>query len=187
MASLLTGLALNIRLQLTAIASKTTDLSSPSDSLSIDQTLAAAFGATAGLVDQVWADRITLAGGASTELDLQALTNAFGDTANFSLVKAVLIINRSVDIVADAPPPTIEIGNASGTIFLGWFKNSSDIESLAANPDLSGDGNIMLHTNLSAGWSTNIGGAGLTRKLKILNAEAVDDAIFDVVIVGVNA
>lgn len=182
MASLLTGLALTIRVQLNALASKTTDLSAPSDNLMIDQTLAAAFGSTAGLVDQVWSDKITLAGGAASSLDLNALVNAFGDTANFTKVKAVLIINRSVDVVAEAPPCTLKIGLGAATPFLGWFVDVSDAEYLLADPALTGNGNIMLHTNLSAGWPTT--GANV---LKVLNNEAVDDAIFDIVIVGTNA
>jgi len=182
MATALTGLALNIRVQLNALATKTTDLSAPNDNLIVDQLLTSTFGDGEDENDQVWSDRVTLAGGASSSLDLNALTNAFGDTANFSAVKVVLIINRSVDVVADAPPAVLEIGKGASTPFVGWFSDASDAEKLAAAASCSGNGDIMLHTNLSTGWSTT--GANI---LKILNLEAVDDAVFDIVIVGVNA
>ena len=182
MATALTGLALSIRVQLTALASKTADLSNPQDNLTVDQLLESTFGDGSGENDQVWSDRVTLAGGADESLDLEALTNSFGDTANFDAVKTVLIINRSVDVVADAPPPTLKIGLGAATPFLGWFADVSDAELLLANPDVSGNGGISLHTNLGVGWPTT--GANV---FKILNLDAVDDAIFDIVIVGVNA
>jgi len=169
----LTDLVSVLGIQLNATASKESELSVVSDPLTINEELTATFGATEGLVNQIVYGQYTLAKvgtGDSKNFDLTDLENAFGVTVNFSAVKVVLIINRS-----DAETnPVLEIGNGAQP-FKAWHK-------VATETDLLGQGDISLHTELDTGWSTS--GA---KDLLITNTDTENEAVFDIVLIGVSA
>ena len=175
MATTLDSLTLAARVQLSCLGQKTNALSSPNDNLNIDEVLSAAFGATAGLVNQYHSGRyaLTASGGItpSVSLDLTALLNPLGLACNLATVKAVLVVNRSTA----GTPASIRLGNGAATPFQGWFGAAANTEDIEA-------GGVLLRTALTAGWST--AGANI---LKIANLDAADAATFDIVIVGVSA
>jgi len=175
MATNLSSLTLAARVQLNALGTVANALSNPNDNLTIDEVLSAAFGATAGLVNQYHSGRyaLTASGGItpSVSLDLAALLNPLGLACNLATVKAVLIVNRSTA----GTPAVIEVGKGAATPFVGWFSDASDAEKIEAL-------GVSFHTALTAGWGTT--GANI---LKIANLDAADAATFDIVIVGVSA
>ena len=167
----LTGLALALGIQLNAAATKENDLSTVTDSLGISENLATAFGAAAGLADQIVYGQYDLAkvgAGDDVTLDLEALTNAFGVAVNFASIKLVLIINRSLT------GAILEIGNGAEP-FKAWHKVATEIDTL-------GQDDVSLHTKLDAGWAT----AG-AKDLMIVNIDAAEAAVFDIVLIGVSA
>jgi hypothetical protein len=175
MATNLSGLTLAGGLQLTAMSTFAASLSNPNDNLNIYEALSAAFGATAGLVNQIHHGRyaLTKSGGItpSVSLDLADLLNPLGLACNLATVKLVLIVNRSTA----GTPAVIEVGKGAATPFVGWFSDASDAEKIEAL-------GVSFHTALTAGWSTT--GANI---LKVANLDADDAATFDIVIMGVSA
>jgi hypothetical protein len=176
MATNLSGLTLaGSRVQLNALATVAASLSNPNDNLNIDEVLSAAFGATAGLVNQIHHGRyaLTASGGGtpSVSLDLAALLNPLGLACNLATVKLVFIVNRSTA----GTPASLRYGNGAATPFQGWLGAAANTEDIEA-------GGVLLRTALTAGWSTS--GANI---LKVANLDAVDAATFDIVIVGVSA
>ena len=175
MATNLSGLTLAGGLQLTAMSTFAASLSNPNDNLNIYEALSAAFGATAGLVNQIHHGRyaLTKSGGGtpSVSLDLADLLNPLGLACNLATVKLVLIVNRSTA----GTPAVIEVGKGAATPFVGWFSDASDAEKIEAL-------GVSFHTALTAGWSTT--GANI---LKVANLDADDAATFDIVIMGVSA
>lgn len=175
MATNLSSLTLAGGLQLTAMSTFAASLSNPNDNLNIYEALSAAFGATAGLVNQIHHGRyaLTKSGGGtpSVSLDLADLLNPLGLACNLATVKLVLIVNRSTA----GTPAVIEVGKGAATPFVGWFSDASDAEKIEAL-------GVSFHTALTAGWSTT--GANI---LKVANLDADDAATFDIVIMGVSA
>lgn len=101
-----------IRPQIEATLTKDVDLSSAGASVKFSPgtRLSFANGTGANKANMAYADTGTVAASGSASFDLTALTNAFGDSIDFSKIKAVLIENTSAD---DAD---IEIsGNFFGT------------------------------------------------------------------------
>ncbi len=103
------------------------DLSTPADEFRLDLSDTLANGTGADQADQVWHDRRTLA--ATTEnLDLAgSLTNAFGSTLTFALIKGLLVHNRQT-----TAGETLTIGGAASAAFL-LFNDATDKYVLGPN------------------------------------------------------
>jgi len=123
-----------------------------------------------GQANAMFSDTRTLAGAANEELDLAGvLVDPHGATLTFTKIKAI-IIKASVD-----NPDKITIGGSASNAFLGPFGNSSDVIDLLP-------GNAIQITNVNAGWTVT---AGTADKLKILNADADDPAVYEIILIGV--
>jgi len=179
MATDITGLSFEVNLDLSAIVQKAIDLATPNVPLKIaEKVLALTFGTGVSKANQVWWDRRTLAKTASEELDLAGgQTNAFGGTVTFANVKAILVFNRSDKALGahTATDAVISVGGAAANEFQGPFEAATDAIRVPA-------GGMMLITNPSAaGWTVTATDADL---LKILNKDADDEALYDIVLVG---
>lgn len=133
-------------------------------------TLSLNFGTGSGKSNQAWFDQRVLANGTSEELDLASgLTNVFGHACVFTKIHAILIINQTVASAA----ATLQIGGAVANSFDGPFVDSTDKLALEA-------GCPFLVVS-EAGWTVTAGTGDL---LKIENMDGVNEATYDIVIVG---
>lgn len=183
MATDLTNLALTAAVSIQGSSVKALDLSAPADTINVSKAIALLFGTGANKANQVWHDRRVLAGGANEELDLAGvLTNAYGATVTFANVCAILIINRSDEVIADlhvtATDANIDVGGAAANGFLGPFVDATDKINLPAGAVL------LVATPTAAGWTVT---AGTVDLLKVENKDADDQACYDVVIAGESA
>lgn len=110
-----------LQLKISTTHTSALDLSTPSDTLSVDEkiSISSAVGANYP-VDQVFHDQRTLADGADETLDLTAsLTDVFGNSLSFSNLKGIYIKNNSNDA-------NLLVGAAAASQ-LPLFNDSSDI------------------------------------------------------------
>jgi hypothetical protein len=111
----------NLKVTLGATLTSPLDLSTPDDALNQNKSVVLSNGTGAESGDQTWHDRRTLTTGASETLDLYGtLTNAFGATVQFNMIRILWIINNST-------ASTLQIGGAAANAFSPMFANSSDI------------------------------------------------------------
>ena len=121
MATNLSNLVTALRVQLNILATRDSDLSTPIDTLAIDELQNLTFGDGEDENDQYWHDQITLTASQVQDLDLTSLTNAFG-TVGFGVIKGILIILQT------EYGEGIEVGGDAVDPFQGWFGNAADTE-----------------------------------------------------------
>jgi len=182
MATDLTGLVVALGIDFSALVKKAIDLSTPEASLKFsEKALALAFGTGENQANQIWWDRRTLAGDASENLDLAgSLTNAFGGTVTFANVKAIIVLNRSDQAIGahEATDAEISVGGAAANEFQGPFEAATDAIRVPA-------GGVLLITNPQAdGWTVTATDNDL---LKVLNKDADDEALYDIILIGESA
>lgn len=180
MATDLTALDGNISLSAIFATQKGLDLSTPADSLNISKILEYAFGTGAGKADQIWHDRRVLAASADEDLDLAGvLTNWAGATVTFANIKAIIVINRSDETTTSpahtATDASITVGGAAATQFVGPLVDATDKVQVEAG------GVFLVATKTAAGWTVTAATADL---LNIANEDGVDEALYDIVLVG---
>lgn len=153
------------------------DLSTVSDSARFEFAKTLVDGTAADQADRLWHDQRTLAGGASENLDLTALTSSlFGNSLTFSFVrvKAVLIVNLATTANED-----LAVGGA-GSGANAWsapFKGNAD-----AKVAVPADSALFL-VNKKSGW---IVVNGSTDVLKIAN-DGSGSVSYRIAIVGASA
>ena len=137
--------------------------------------LTLADGVGVGQADKAYAshptDGLTLAGAASQSFDLSGTTDdALGVDLALVTVKAFILMAWPVNV------DDLIIGNGA-TPFLGWFGAAAHTEAVAP-------GAITVHVHPGAGWPVV---PGVSDILKITNADTVEDASYDMVILGTSA
>ena len=181
MATDLTALVASVSIAVNATAKKSIDLSVPEAVLDAGKKVSLAFGSGVGQADQVWWDRRSLAGAASEEIDLAgSLTNAFGATVTFANIKAIVVFNRSDQSLSGhtATDAEISVGGAAANEFQGPFKASGDAMKLPAG------GAFVALDPAADGWTVT---AGTGDKLKVLNEDGSDEALYDIIVIGESA
>lgn len=87
-------------LDLVGVFTKALDLSTPSESISINQSQTFTDGTGSNQIGEIWHDTRTITG--SENLDLfGTLTNAFGETVSFAAVKILFIHNKATTTAFD--------------------------------------------------------------------------------------
>ncbi len=120
--------------------------------------------------ETVFHDKRTLAASASEQFDLNGtLTDAFGNTINFTKIKTILIAASSSN------GGDIQIGNSGVNAFLNWSGDATDLVNLAP------DGVFLLHNPTANGYGVT---AGTGDELKILNTDAGASVVYDIVVIG---
>lgn len=123
--------------------------------------------------NECYSEQRTLANGASDDLDLTgvALQNPLGENIAFTAVKGILVY-------ADpANTDDVEVGGALATAFSAMFGSATD--KVLVPP-----GGMFLLYAPKAGYAV---GAGATDILRIKNAAAGAQAIYDIVVLGTRA
>jgi hypothetical protein len=181
MATDLTGLTLTAAVSLSGAIQKALDLTTPQDSISVSKALAFAFGSGAAKADQIFHDRRTLAAGASEELDLAGpLVNPLGGTITFEKVKVIIVFNRSDEALGahTATDAEVAVGGAAADEFLGPFQAAGDAIGIPAG------GFFAVGCKNADGWAVVVDYTGNTDKLKVENLDGVDEALYDVILIG---
>lgn len=127
-------------------------------------------GTGVGQANALWTDRRTLAAGITDSLDLAGgLTDAFGDTLNFTTIRAVLLYNTET-----SAGRTLTIGNAAVNPCALWFSAAVQSETLHRE-------GISLHVSPTDGWTV---GAGASDVLRITNPTAFS-ITYDIYVIGI--
>jgi len=179
MATDLTGLQARVSLGVTATPKKEIDLSTPKAPLNLSDVIQFAFGSDADQADQIWWGRRTIGPGATDTLDLAgSLTNAFGGSVTFDNIKAILIFNRSDTAIGahTATDAAIQIGGAANE-FTGPL-------SAAGTFDVPAGGFAGFATPEADGWAVTPDTAD---ELDVTNLDGVEEALYDIVIIGESA
>ena len=164
----------SIKAIITSIGTKATDLSTPSETISLSETDTFTDGAGGNGAEQHWSDQVTLTDGSNTELDLAGgLTDAFGDVITFTKIKAIFIRHNSTD---------------SGLIYGHSAANGLPIMNAAALANAGGGviaagGWVLLVNPGSAGWAVTAGTGDLL-KLEDDGTGAAGNKQVDVFILG---
>src|SRR6476620_2860083 len=141
-------------------------------------------GAIASGANEVYSALLTLAGAASTTLDLTALTDVLGFTLNFARVKGWFIwLLAATDTAPDGTTSGtacsgITVGNAASNQWAGTgypVSDQSTGKQTLGNGEFRGGG-----TPVAAGWLVD----GTHKSLKILNNDAVVSAKIVLVLIG---
>lgn len=135
---------------------------------SVSQALTEGEGANA--IESAWNDRRTLASAAADNLDLNALTDIFGQTVNFSAVKGLYIRNNST----------------TDNLLIGGNANAFGLFA-AANDELKlpPGGEILLKVTTAAGIAVSNGSTDI---LDITHAGDTSASLtYDIAIIGISA
>jgi len=188
MATDLTSLSATIVAKISGSAQKAFDLGTSKAGFACELTKSLSFGTEAGQINQVWGDRRVLAKATAENIDLAGvLTNALGATATFAKIKGIIVRNRSdeADLHADHTAVTDAQLVVGGTPeapneakgFQGPSHEAGDAEDVEA-------GNVFLITNFGAGWAITADDADL---FPIENTDADDQALYEIILLGVSA
>lgn len=174
----LTGASIGISVRGTA-EKEASDEIVATDPLSQSRSVALTFGTGASKANQVYHARITLAGGATSELDLYGgtLLNGFGVGCAFRKIKSVTIVNRSDE---QAVPTTAQV-TVGGSAENAWEGNVLS----AAGTFLLEPGDVFARASKVA---DGLGVVDATHKMLLLtNEDAENGAEIEIEIFGENA
>lgn len=172
------SLKANISVGIQAVIGKDTDLGPLSDKIDFAAQLGFIFGDGAvGKADLIWHDRNEIAAGGNDVIDLAgSLKDAFGDTLNFAIIRAIMIVNQSHliwDTHTVATDATITIGNATNRLM--FFTSATD--TLTLHPtDI-----FVVTRNTATGFAVT---PGSVDEIKILNNDGADKALYDILLIG---
>jgi hypothetical protein len=127
-------------------------------------------GTGADQANMIWTDTRTLSASASEDLDLYGgLTNAFGDTMNFSAIKGVFIF------AASGNTNNVLIGGDGSAPVVGWVGNGSDIV-------------VVKPGGMFCLYDPSAGGSGITNTtadiLQIANSSSGSSVDYDIMVLG---
>lgn len=165
----------SIKATIAIISGRTFDFANPGQSIGETPSVSiTTVGSGANSANQIWSDQRTLSASASENLDFSgSLTNCYGQTVAFTIIKFIYIRNRSTTgnmlIGASA-------SNQWGTMFSG------------TSPALQiRQGGFFINCCTDAtGWAVTAGGTTPTGDvLKVLNQDSGASLTYDIVLVGV--
>ncbi len=193
MATTITGLTGTIRASFEVNSQKAGDLGTAKDPLSLSKVLSLVFADTtgAGKADQIFHDRRKIASAGTDDLDLSGvLTNVFGDTILFGIIRAIIIINQSGETITHDghTGPTAGVLGIGGSGGFEWV--GEDVSPFSALGDVAiiHPGGTWLVTNPTAtGWAVGAGVADLLRVAEVGTIVADQTALYDIAIVGEEA
>ena len=155
-----------------ALGEKTLDFDNATDPVTIDDDVRMSVGTGANQADQSWRDQRALAASSNDDLDLAGvLTNAFGETVTFVLVKGLYVRNN--DTVT-----TLSIGNGANP-WLTMF--GAGTHSLVLRPG----GRFMIVASGATAYAVTAGTGDILRIAR--GAGSVTDNTYDIAILGATA
>lgn len=166
MATNLSNINGNLKLNIDITATQTNDLDNTVDAFSFAVTQAMAFGTGNSQNNQMVHKQYSLTGTGITNVQLDGLTNAMGHVCAFTKIKALIIKN------ATTTTSLLCVGDNSGTFvgFGGLFTDAVYVRS----------GDIFVITNNIAGESLTAG-----QTLSIARISGATTCLVDIIIIGV--
>lgn len=165
------ALTATIEARIKADHSRVLDLATGLFKVDKQSKLELASGTGSGQADLIWHDTRSLAGSATEDLDLVSLTDAFGVTATFARIKAILFVASAAN-VTNAVQVTRPASNG-----VPLFMAAGDGISLAP-------GEMFM-------WSGGVSGKTVTAStgdlITITNSAGTNTVTYDVVIIGASA
>ncbi len=179
MATPLSDLVALLKINLQVHSAKDSDLVNPFAFLSTKKSVLMEFGTGLDKANLLWADRRILAASGSENLNLgSGLSNSFGDSLEFTNVKAIVVFNITDETWGDhtATTAVITIGGAASTPFSGPFANSSDKISIPTS------GMFVVTNPTLAGWDVYYPTSEML--LLVENEDASNEALYDIILIG---
>lgn len=169
------SLTTTVRLAVSARQDNAIDLGASRASRTLDLALTLADGLDAGEADRAFVDTRTIAASGTDDLDLAgALTDAFGATAAFARVKA-LVVRASADNTNN-----VLVGGDAANAFASWAASATDIVVLRPGATLA----LVAGAADAVGYTVTAGTGDL---LQIANSAAGTAVTYDVVVIGCSA
>ena len=165
-------LATTLKVTLDWLFQDALDLTTAVDNSRLEFEKSTTDGTGADQADKIWHDNRTLAGAASDDLDLNALTNSiFGSTVtiNFAKVKAIVIKNKSTTAGDE-----LKVGDAATNPFVGPF--AGDVDAVVE----VGADSVLVLASLKDGWTVTGGSSDVLR----INNPNAGSVTYDIVIIG---
>jgi hypothetical protein len=162
------SLVTQIDLNITALLTKTLDLSTPLDNLVKKVPIRLATGTAANQADMLWHDTRTLAASATEDLDLAGvLVDGLGTTETFKTIKVIIIS------AATGNTNNVVAGNAASNQFPGSWGTTGTCSTAP--------GGETWCISPKTGWTVTAGTGDL---LKIANSAAGTSVTYDIIVIG---
>jgi len=165
------ALTAKVSANIRAVLTSALDLSSGTSEISDTNTFSFTNGTGANQANQVFSDQRTISASSSEELDLAgSLSDAFGNTITFSIVKAILVVASS-DNTND-----VLVGGSASNGFDTWVGATGDI--VAVKPG----GCMLVVAPDATGYAVTASTGDL---LKVANSAGSSSVTYDIIIIGV--
>ena len=157
----------SVKTTITCTTALTSDLSTPKDPLSYSKEQTYTHGTGSGSINTSWHDTRTLTASGNETLDLSDLTDAFGETVNYSTLKELCIKNDGTT--------QLIVGGAAANALVACFNDSSDKITIPAGGKFEWNGGAA---GVALGSNIN---------LKIENDNTSTAGEYDIILLGVSA
>lgn len=126
-------------------------------------------GTSSDQANMIWTDNRSVSASSSEDLDLYGgLTNAFGDTINFSAIKGIFIFADSANV------NNLIIGGDSNAL-VNYVGNANDVINVKPG-------------GMFAVYDPSAGGYGVTNStgdvLQVANSSSGSSVVYDIIIIG---
>lgn len=159
----------SIGLQIVGQLKKDLDIGSARLDISYSKKHSISNGTADAQANMVWTDTRTIPASSSDDLDLYGgLTNAFGDTINFTAIKGIFLFASGGNV------NNLQVGG-DGSAVVNWVGNASDL--IVVKPG----GMFALYDPSAGGYGVTNSGADV---LQIANAAGGTDVIYDIIVIG---
>lgn len=146
-----------------------TDLSTPTDELSLSEAIRLASGTGSGSADREFHDSRTLTTGATEDLDLAGgLTDPLGNTLTFATIKAIVVL------AASGNTTNLTLGNGTNAWVGPWGATGTEVVK---------PGGLYVNVAPGTGWTVTASTADI---LKVANAAGAS-ATYRIVLLGTSA
>lgn len=147
------SLRCELLLRLKALLTKTADLSTPADDLTLDLRDATVDGTGAGQAGKCWHDQRTISASSNDDLDLAGgLTDALGQACTFAEIRGLIVRNRSTS-------GTLSLGGttAASNAWVAWVTGTAPAVVVPAG------GTVILWVPTGTAWAVTAGTADILR------------------------
>lgn len=159
----------SVNFQLLGQMNKSLDIGNARLDVNYSKKYSVANGTDASQANMIWTDNRSISASSSDDLDLYGgLTNAFGDTINFTAIKGIFI-------VADPSNVNNVIIGGDGSALVNWVGNANDVVNVKPG------GMFCIYDPSAGGYGVTNTSADI---LQIANSSSGSSVVYDIMIVG---
>jgi hypothetical protein len=147
------SLHVDFLLRVKMLLTKSADLSTPTDDVTLDIRDATVNGSGAGQADKHWHDQRTISASSNDDLDLAGgLTDALGQACTFAEIRGMIVRNRSTS-------GAVSIGGttAASNAWVAWVTGTAPAVVVPAG------GTVILWVPTGTAWAVTAGTADILR------------------------